>query len=131
MYICNFSVSLTVNILHKFFHTLYIVGAYCCAIMMYIINGHYWQLTVHQLHDIGIIKIGTDNCDSLKIPVSAMFVIGHLPILITGIDKGNIISLFFCLHFQSIQYSGEIFMGQTTSCFFFEENSYIIGTVRF
>ena len=60
--------------------------------MMHIINRNYRYFTVHQLGHIRVVKIGTYNYDSLKIPVPAMFIIGHLPVFKAGVDKCNIIS---------------------------------------
>ena len=129
MDICNFPVSLLVNILHKVFYALNVVGAYRRTVMMYIVDRYYRQITVHQFQDVRIIVIGTDDCDSFKVPVSAVFIIGHLAVLKTGIDKCDIVPLLLCLNFKTVEHTREIFMGKTAARLFLKEDSYIIGTV--
>ncbi len=86
------------------------------------------RIAVHQFQNVRIIVIGTDDCDSFKVPVSAVFIVGHLAVLKTGIDKCDIVTLLLCLNFKTVEHTREIFMGKTAARLFLKEDSYIIGT---
>ena len=123
------SVSLRINISDQIFHALNVVRADRRAVVMQVVNGDNRYFAIHQFHDTRVVKIRTHNCNSFKIPVSAMFIIGHLAIFKTGIDKCDIVPLLLCLNFKTVEHTREIFTGKTAARLFLKEDSYIIGTV--
>ena len=60
-----------------------------------------------------------------------MLQIGHLPVFKTVVDECEIISLLFDLNLDSVQHTGKIFVCQSASGFFLEQNPNAVGTVCF